>query len=744
MKFNDLFGYAKFVVSDAKAVGPQMRGTFFVNHPDAKTEIMICGLGYFDLKINGKHVSDELFVPAASHYHHYDSCACYEKFGEELSFRIYVMRYDISDLVKEGENVIAVELGRGWYTTADNPRFGLMKLCYQITNGDETFFSDRNVKWRDGCITESDFNTGESQDYTKADFEDGWEFADYDASAWTCATEIEAPESNYIIQTCPSDKIIRTVYPRLVSETDESKLYDLGECITGWPIVRCLEKNTEIKVKMGEKITDNKFDDRWGQRQFYSVITDGVDREYHPKFCYQAFSCVEVSANADLVRCDVIHTDIRMTSEFVSDNNMINWFHDTFVRTQLINIHNSIPSDCPHLEKRGYTGDGQLACETVMTMFDAREVYLKWMEDIADSQDRISGHIQYTAPYVLSGGGPGGWGCAIIEVPYVYYKIYGDRGPLEKYFDHMLHFFDYLEAHSENDLIISDQPGLWCLGEWCCPNVHHALLPAIPAPYVNTYFYIKSLDRMVEIASILEKNTYREQFLATRVKKAEAVEREYFDEKTGNFADNKNSANAFAVDLGLGDERTFNNLVVDNLKRGTFNTGIFGTDILVRILFERGLGELAVDLITTEKAPSFSYMMRNGATTLWEDWFGPRSLCHPMFGALTRYFYYYLLGIRQEEDSKGYESVVVDPAYCEQVKQISGKVQTPYGDIQVKIDRKWNHTISITVPSGIRASFKDEYGTLHVLKTGTTSFALRKEPSIYDRKFYPRVPYVQV
>ena len=52
--------------------------------------------------------------------------------------------------------------------------------------------------------------------------------------------------------------------------------------------------------------------------------------------------------------------------------------------------------------------------------------YEKWLQDIADSQDVLSGHVQYTAPYIRSGGGPGGWGCAIVEVPYQLYKHYGD------------------------------------------------------------------------------------------------------------------------------------------------------------------------------------------------------------------------------------------------------------------------------------------------------------------------------
>jgi len=747
MNFQEMFGTAKFVIAEETSVNPQMRGTFILDETSGKTEIVICGLGHFDLAINGKPVTDALFLPAASHYHHYDSCYCYEQFGEEMSCRIYCVKYDISDLVVKGENVIAIELGIGWYTALhkerDNMHYGPVKLCYKISQGTNTIGSNGSIRWREGCILASNFTLGESQDYTKADYEDGWKNIGYDDSKWNQAKEVEAPDSNYLIQDCPEDRIIRSVYPRLVAVNDTYKLYELGECISGWPILRCTDANAEVTVRMGEKITDLKLDDRWTHRQYFKVVTDGCDREYHPKFTYQAFSCIEVSANAELVRCDVIHTDIKQSSEFFCDNEVINWFHEAYVRTQLINIHNAIPTDCPHLEKRGYTGDGQLTCETVMTVFDAKRMYQKWMEDIADCQDIKTGHIQYTAPYVRSGGGPGGWGCAIVEIPYVYYKVYGDEEPLKKYFANMLRYFDYLEEHSEKDLVTSEQPGQWCLGDWCCPGAHHRVLPQIPEPFVNTYFYIKSLNRMIEIAKIIGKEAYIEQFRRIKEQKEKAVTEAYYDANTGDFAENKNCANAFAIDLGLGDDRTLQHLVTNMMKRGTFNTGIFGTDILVRVLFEHGFGELAVSLISTEKIPSFSYMMRNGATTLWEDWLGPRSMCHPMFGSIVKYFYYYLLGVRQREHTKGYEDIVIDPFYSEQVRRVSGKVGSPYGDIVVDIDRKYKYTITITIPQGVKVAFVDEYGETRKLSAGTSTFALSKEPELYERNSFPGISFLR-
>ena len=192
------------------------------------------------------------------------------------------------------------------------------------------------------------------------------------------------------------------------------------------------------------------------------------------------------------------YTRAARTSDFHCDNDVLNWLHDAYLNTQYTNMHAGIPSDCPHIERRGYTGDGQLACRPAMKMLDTEAFYRKWMQDIADCQDLHTGHVQNTAPYTHSGGGPGGFGCAIVEIPWQFYLHFGDREVLARYYPNMHRYFDYLELHSEHELVTSDKAGEWCLGDWCC---HTSVV--MPAPFVNTYFYIKSLARMIEIAKLI-------------------------------------------------------------------------------------------------------------------------------------------------------------------------------------------------------------------------------------------------
>lgn len=696
MKREDIFGSAVFVKSSEPCVAPCFRGEFVIDGK-GDAEITVCGLGVFRLYINGKKVSDDIFAPATSFYHEYDSCPAYVKYGEKMSSRIYCMKYDITPYIRDGKNTVCAVVGPTWYSIyADSCVF-----CYKIDCGGKTFFSDTSVKWSDSPVTYFHFNRGEKQDFTKHGYDGKWLLPEFDDSQWKNTAQADIPETEYYIQDCPNDKIIRSLSCKKIYETDEYEVYDAGENITGWFIFKCAEKGRTVRVTVGEEKDENgDLHEKWIHHQEAEFICDGTDREYHLLFTWQGFRYIRIDRGVDLLRVDVIHSDINKIADFKCENKVLNGIFDNYIRTQLCNMHMGIPSDCPHLERRGYTGDGQLVCQDAMLTLDTKKFYLKWMEDIADSQDKISGHVQYTAPYIESGGGPGGWGCAIAEVPYTFYKMFGDSEPFGKYFDNMLHYFDYLEAHSENGLIVSDQPGQWCLGDWCSPHEKHGLRPEIPNPFVNMYFYVRTIDRMLEMCDKVGRGADKEKLTALRKEKADIIVKNYFDEKTGDFAENLNSANAFAVDLSLGDERTLANLV-NAVHTKPLDTGIFGTELVPNILFRNGYFDEAVDFLSKEEYPSFGYMLKNGATTLWEEWKDPRSMSHPMFGSVVRYLFYYILGVRSAGEA-GFDSVVIEPKTNDITGDVCGYITTDKGEIHVSTDRKAN-IIKVKIPDGIKA-----------------------------------------
>ncbi|MCQ2462070.1 MAG: glycoside hydrolase family 78 protein [Clostridia bacterium] len=695
MKHEELFGRAVFVAPSEVCVSPLFRGLFTAGGNE-KTEITVCGLGVFRLFINGKKVSGDVFAPVTSFYHGYDGCYNAENFGEKMNSRVYCMKYDITDFVVPGVNTVCAAVGPMWYKMYSDK----CVFCYKISCGEKEIFSDTGIKWSDSPVTEYNFTCGEKQDYTKHCYDGSWLAVDFDDSEWKNTAVYHMPQTEFYIQDCPNDRVIRLAKCEKLFENREYTVYDAGENITGRVVFNCPVRGKKITVTVGEMLNGNDVDEKMSHYQSSEYICDGTDRDYKLLFTWQGFRYIKISAGAENVRCEVIHADIAVTSAFECENPVLNWIYNAYVRTQLCNIHMGIPSDCPHIERRGYTGDGQLVCESAMLTIDSKRLYLKWMEDIADSQDVNSGHIQYTAPYVRSGGGPGGWGCAIAEVPYVFYQMYGDEKPFAKYFDNMLHYFDYLEAHSENDLVVSDQPGEWCLGDWCAPHEVHGTRPEIPASFVNNYFYVRTIDRMLEMSEIIGR-TDKNAFLSElRERKVNAINKNYFDSETGDYAENKNGANAFALDIGLGDEKTVASLVRSVREKGV-DTGIFGTDLVPKMLMKYGYFDDAVTLLSGESYPSFGYMMKNGATTLWEEWKEPRSMSHPMFGSVVKVLFYDILGIKRT--GAGFDSIVIAPKTNGVTGNVSGFITTDRGRISVSVDRK-SDTLTVGIPQGVNAA----------------------------------------
>ena len=210
---------------------------------------------------------------------------------------------------------------------------------------------------------------------------------------------------------------------------------------------------------------------------------------------------------------------------------------------------------------------------------------------------------------------------------------------------------------------------------------------------MNNYFYIKSMREVLAICEVLgvhEHDALLESRIAARAK---AIVDNYFDPETGDFAGNIQGANAFAVDIGLGDERTFERMVRRYEATGCYDTGIFGTDIVTRVLFERGRAQTAFELLASEKDVSFARMRDKGATTLWEYWplGGERSHSHPMFGAVTRYLFQYLLGI--DQDGAGWEHIAIRPQPVAGLGYVAGSVTTPRGRVAVRINRVDDHMV---------------------------------------------------
>ncbi len=699
-----------------------LRGTFEISSAE-KATLNILGLGFFKCYINGECINPDTFLPLSSDFE--GTC---DPVDEVISgHRVYVPQFDITPFVKEGKNTIAIHYGGGWYTHRSRV-FGLPKAIYCIEvsgkNGAEYFVSDENCRIGESFVCKYNFTWEEYHDFT--DYNDCFA-PDFDDSSWTKAVCTEGLETEYCVTDCPADKLIKKLPCKKISETAVGTVYDCGENTTGYPVLRInAEKGEKVIVNMSEEsLNDKTLDPMHVHGQQFTFISDGKETLAQPEFTWYGFRYFEVIGNAEPECVKAVFADVPVSSTFECDNETVNWIYKTFLHTMLCNMHTGHPSDCPHLERRGYTGDGQLTCHAVLTTLDARALYEKWMQDIGDCQDVLSGHIQYTAPYIRSGGGPGGWGCAIVEVPYQLYKHYGDKAILEKYYANMRRYIDYLESHSDYGLVTSDKAGEWCLGDWCGPNIlypdrditSHNQQVVLPAPMVNTYFMVKSLQQMCEIASIIGKDEDIAEYEEKIKYRKGAITAAYFNTFDDNFVMNVQGANSFAVDIGLGNEKTYRNMVSYYKKLGHYDTGIFATDIVTRLLFEKGDSDLAVDLLTHNGDQGYEHWRRNGATTFHEYWDSNRSRSHshPMFGAPVAYIFEYLLGIKQAENSAGYKSIVIEPVSIDRFKHMSGSITTPNGVVAVSYENKnGNVKFNVTIPKNTEAVFiyKEEHKKL--------------------------------
>ncbi len=724
----DLFGNAKWVGAHSSIASPLFRAEFSASNVK-KAEITICGLGFFELHINGKRVSDDLLVPAFSQYCYRDLSKHYTERQDKMSYRTYAIKYDITDYLLDGNNALGVQLGKGWYDLDDDDddgdptwtKYGRLKLCYKIdieyNDGSKAeILSDENLKCAESEITYNNIYGGERHDYLLE--KKGFAAIGYDDSDWHPVEITDAPECDFMVQTCPTDKVTRTINPTLVKDSGEVSVYDCGEGITGYAVIKSKENGATVTARYADALNDDFTldfypsggDERKLQQEVFKNTEEGGI--YYPHFCWHAFRYIEVSNNAEIVAVNVTHSDCPVTSGFESDNEVLNWLYETYLRTQLDNMHCGVPSDCPHIERLGYTGDGQLCAEAVMLLTDSKEFYRKWMGDIADCQDVETGHVQHTTPFCGGGGGPAAWGGAIVIVPYMFWKTYGEKEVIEQYLPNMLKYIDYMVGNSENGLVYKEATE-WCLGDWCAPielhkpEFHTMSRVLIPETYVNTVLFIKQMKMVIELAKTIGKEELTAHLPELIEKASKMVDLAYFSPMTHCYCGDVQGANCLALDAGLGDEKTLQMTVEKYADRECFDTGIVATDVLPRILFESGNAQLAFDLITSRKLPSFGYMMEQGATTLWEDWLPERSLNHPMFGALTRYLFTYLLGISQSADSTGFEKITIKPCLVNGMNKASGFITTAKGKIAVAYEKaadKVNFTVEL--PENTTAEFE--------------------------------------
>ena len=419
--------------NDNKISAPLLRNVFTLDKEVAEARLYISGLGYYELYLNGKKVGDHVLDPVWTDYGPREMNDLNYPINDKMSHRVKYVKYNVTNLLNYNKNALGVILGNGWYNQRQRlaegkfwygyPRM-ILQLQIKYEDGSvEIIKSDENWKVSASPIIYNNIYTGEIYDARREI--DGWHNKNFDCSDWKQAQVMEPPGGKMVSQLCPPDRKINKLKPdKVINPEHGVYIFDLGQNISGWIKMQVKgAAGTKVQLRYAEEITENGYLDfssagGQGQIQQDSYILKGEGEEtYEPRFTWHGFRYVEVTGYPGTPSCDditgiLVHSDVEETGEFECSQEMFNEIFNLYKWAQKTNFQGGVPSDCPHRERLGYTGDGQLTAEASIYSFDMVNFYRKWIDDIADCQGEESGHVQHTAPFAGGGGGPGAWGCA--------------------------------------------------------------------------------------------------------------------------------------------------------------------------------------------------------------------------------------------------------------------------------------------------------------------------------------------
>jgi alpha-L-rhamnosidase len=364
-----------------------------------------------------------------------------------------------------------------------------------------------------------------------------------------------------------------------------------------------------------------------------------------------------------------------------------------------------IPTDCPHREKNGWTGDASLAAETGLLNYRAAPAYLKWLNDIADAQ-RPSGQL----PGIVPSGGWGynwgsgpAWDSAFTHIPWYLYLYSNDRRVLADHYSGMKRYVDFM-ATLATDGIVS-----FGLGDWC-PPVGGPEAHSAPAALTSTAYYYANCLILTKTATLLGKaaDARRYQRLADRIRRA--FNRRFCDPATGAYEGKGQTSTGCALYQGLVDQ-TEQGKVVNALlaaieaAHGHLDYGILGAKYVPNALTAAGRTDLAFEMATRTDFPSYGHWMERGATTLWEAWDGTSSLNHIMFGDISAWMFKALAGINPDQDKPGFQHVVIRPAFVPGLSWVRSAHRSMYGWICVAwTTEQERFTMGVSLPANATAT----------------------------------------
>ena len=708
---------------------PLFRKKFAVKKKIKEARLYISGLGYYEASLNGRKIGDHILDPGWTNY----------------SKQILYSTYDVTNMIHVGDNCMGVILGNGFYNPLpmrifkplrDYLTIGRPCLKAQLrivyTNGQiQTIYSDESWKTAPGPILKNNVYLGESYDARKEIAD--WNLPSFSDALWSKASLIIAfPAGTLTAQIQPPIRLRELIHPKRMTETKRGEfVFDMGQNFAG--VVRLKvrgPKGTKIKIRYGEDIYSDgslnvmtsvagQIKKNWGANrtlpgqpqtawQEDSYILKGEGEEiWSPRFTFHGFRYVEITGwpgrpSMENIAGLRLSADLESTGKFKCSNPMLNQLFNVLDYTFLSNVF-SVQSDCPAREKFGYGGDIVGVSSTFCWFYNMENFYRKAVSDYANDQ-RPSGGMTETAPFngIHSLGlgeesGPIGWQLAFSYMQDKLYDYYGDKKTLKEYYPLFKKQVEYIRTQAKDYLI---DHGI---------NDHESLEKRIPALFATAHYYhhVLLLTKFAErIGNTADKQTY--QLLADNIKKA--FIHKFITTGNGIVGNRTEASQAFGLiyDLLPAEEKAmaFEQLVnVIDEQDQHIKTGIFGTPAVLNTLRENNRNDIAYAMATQSDFPGWGYMLKSGATTLWETWKysdNVYSQNHPMFGSVGEWMFQSLGGLLPL--APGFKEFMIKPQPVPDLKYVNCDYQSVHGLIESHWKQDEKHFIlTIKVPVNTKA-----------------------------------------
>ena len=742
--------------SFSREIHPVMKKDFLLTDEELskmeKARLYICGLGLYEVYVNGNKVMDDYLTPYCSDYRYW----------------IQYQTYDIKDMLKAGENTISVMLGNGWY----KGRFGYLahgqlreyygdefKLIADIVmtldDGVKTVCTDESWKCIMAPVLLSGIYDGEIFD---------------DRKAVTLENPSDADISNVRLTDAPKGKLSpmlgvpvkaheKIKNPKLIQTKRDEYVLDFGQEITGWAEFDvCIPNENEVTLEYGEVLQDGCFyrDNLRTADAKYTFISSGRKTRARAHFTFFGFRYVKVEGlsrqeieNADFEAVS-IYSDITETGYIVTGNEKINRLIENTKWSQKDNFVD-IPTDCPQRDERcGWTGDAQIFSGAASYHMETPSFFRKYLRDMKYEQIEKDGAVPYVVPDILTIGrekmaqppfdltedkwgeaGASVWGDAAVIIPWKMYLHYGNKAWLREQYDNMKLWTDFIIRMEEEHC---GGRRLWdCgfhFGDWLSLDVEGDVTGmenregGTDKYYVASTYYMVSLETTSKAAGILGFDKDKEYYGKRSIEVRDAIRNKYIT-APGTLSINTQTAYTIAIYFDLFNEDEMqkagdNLLKVLKLWNHHLATGFVGTTFLCSALTKVGLTKDAFTLLLNEDYPSWLYEVNLGATTVWERWnsllpdgkisgTGMNSLNHYAYGAIVEWIYDSVCGISVDENNIAGMSMVIAPHIDERLGRAKASVDTASGKYSSGWSIKGNEvTYEFSVPFGGKAEFRKD------------------------------------